>query len=198
MTIQFRGDSTSEPPAFFLENPPDHPQYRIHSGSSGSADKTVVVEPESQVVRTTFSTVRDIRQWELSQHYRELGAALNELTTLEEDDDWRIDASVYNAASYMATELRIGLMPPPQIFVHGPTSVVFNWSGGIYNFYLTVGANNVSALLSSPERILRRIEFPENKWPNPLALLPFIRSARWDSPVLLSTSATSDLPEYFG
>jgi hypothetical protein len=128
ITIQFRGDSTSEPPAFFLGNPPDYPQYSIHSGSSGSADKTVA---ESQVVRTTFSTVRDIRQWELSQHYRELGAALNELTTLEEDDDWRINASVYNAASYMATELRIGLMPPPQIFVHGPTLSLIGQAGSI-------------------------------------------------------------------
>lgn len=191
LTIQLVGESTSEPPVSFLEN-------KIHSVSSGSGYDTVIVDSESWIVKSTFSTIGDSWQWELSQHYRALGTALNELTTLEEDDDWKIDASVYNAASYIATELRSGLMPPPQIFVHGPTSVVFNWSGGIYNFYLTIGANNVSALLSSPEQILRRIEYPENEWPNPLALLPFIRSARWDSPVLLSTSATSGLPEYFG
>jgi hypothetical protein len=191
LTIQLAGESTSEPPAFFLEN-------KIHSVSSGSGYDTVIVDSESWIVKSTFSTVVDSSQWELSQHYRALGTALNELTTLEEDDDWKIDASVYNAASYIATELRSGLMPPPQIFVHGPTSVVFNWSGGIYNFYLTIGANNVSALLSSPGRILRRIEYPENEWPNAVGLLPFIRSVRSDSPVLLSSSATSDLPDFFG
>lgn len=198
LAIRSKDETTSEPPAFFVEGPRDNPQYRFHSVSSGSGYETVPVEFESRIAKGEPSTVQEFSQWELSEHYRALGTVLSELTALEEEDEWKIDASVYNIASYFATELRSGWIPAPSIFVHGPTSVVFNWSGGMYNFYLTIGANNVSALFSSPERILRRIEYSGNEWPNPVALLPFIQSAGSASRVISTTSATSDLPEFFG
>jgi hypothetical protein len=222
LALRRTDEATSAPPvffsAFFLEGRPD---YKIHSPSgsgyetlipseptatwfirctdspSGSGYGTLIPQPESWIVKSTFSTVPDVWQWQLGQDYLELGTALSELTALEETDEWKIDASVFSAASYIATELKYRSIRVPQVFVHGPTSVVFNWSDNFYNFYLTVGVNNVSALLSSPERIIARGEYSENEWLNAVQLLPAIQSALLGGPIISINRSVSYLPGFF-
>jgi hypothetical protein len=161
--------TSSEPPVFFAEGSNLDPQYAIRSVFGPSAYQTILTGAETSVVKTGFPA----EEWQLTQEYGELGETLKELAILEEEDDWRIEESVYAAASYYATELRSGSIPAPQVSVHGPKSVIFNWSNGYYNLYLTISANNVSALLSSPERIIRRKEFSKTALASPLALLYF-------------------------
>ncbi len=170
-----------------------NPQYNVHSVFDNFGYHTAVIGPESRIVKNTLATAQGYQEWELSQQYGELGAALRDLAAFEEEDDWKIESSVYNVASYFATELRSNLVPAPQVFVHGPKSVVFNWSDGFYNLYLTIGASNVSALLSSPERIIRRAEYSKNELRHPIALLYFGS----ENPALLSNNQASDLPESF-
>lgn len=196
LTIQRAVEPTSELPRFGIEDPSDEHAYRRYSPSGSGYETTV--ELTSRIVRSEPSTVQNVWQWELGHSYGELGAALSELNALDEDDEWKIDTSVYNAASYVAAQLQLGLVRVPQVFVHGPTSVVFNWSDNFYNFYLTVGANSVSALLSSPDRIMRRIEYSGNEWSNAVQLLPAIQSALLGGPVISSNRSTSDLPDFFG
>lgn len=107
---------------------------------------------------TTFSSASIASDLELIQKYQELGQALNEMTELEEGEEWRIDSPVYDAARYIASELMKMSLPAPRIFNHGPKSVVFNWSVGINNLYLTISADRMSALISTPERIQRRVD----------------------------------------
>jgi hypothetical protein len=89
--------------------------------------------------------------------------------------------------------------PAPRIFNHGPKSVVFNWSKEADNLYLTVSADHVSALISSPERIKRRIDLTANELANPSLALSSIRAAYSEEPVKrLITGAVPDLPELVG
>src|SRR5256885_8186654 len=77
---------------------------------------------ESRVLRTTLSSVPVVWQSELSHQYRELGQALNELTELEKDNQWKIDAPVYQVACHVAADLLTHSYPAPNIFTHGPKS----------------------------------------------------------------------------
>jgi len=154
---------------------------------------------ESLILRTTFSSVPIIWDSELNQEYQELGEALSEMTELEEGDEWKIDAPVYNAACYVAAGLMANSFPAPRIFNHGPRSVVFNWSNEADNLYLTISADQISALISSPERIKRRIDYSANGLTDPSLALPSIRAAYWKKPVQrLITGAVSDPSELVG
>jgi len=84
--------------------------------------------------------------------------------------------------------------PAPRIFTHGPKSVVFNWSNEVDNLYLTISADKISALISSPERIKRRIDYSANELMNPSLALSSIRAAYSEKPVEV-TGAVFDLPE---
>jgi hypothetical protein len=152
---------------------------------------------ESVVLRTTFSSVPIIWQSELRRgEYRELGKALSEMTQFEDGDQWKIDEPVYVAACYVAAELMVNSFPAPRIFNHGPKSVVFNWSKEADNLYLTISADHVSALISSPERIKRRIEYSANELANPVLALASIRAAYSEEPVKqLITGAVPDPDE---
>jgi hypothetical protein len=194
LTIQQVAGHTSESPRFTLglEDSADEQGHSV----SGSAYK---IKPhfETWLIKNAPSTIQSVWQLELNRRYSELGAALSELAAFDEDDEWKIDSSVYAAASYVADKLKNGFVRVPQIFVHGPTSVVFNWSDNFYNFYLTIGANNISALLSSQERIMLRREFSAVESLNSLHLLPPIQSALLNSSGA-PTSSVSDQPDYFG
>ena len=120
-----------------------------------------------------------------------MGEALSELITLEDDDEWKVDASVYNAASHVAVALKASMLPAPRVFTHGPHSVVFNWSNAFNNLYLTISANRISALLSSPERILRRVEYSTYESLNPADLVvPYDPSYLMPPAILISESDT--------
>jgi len=148
----------------------------------------------------TFASVPVIWESELrQQEYQELGAALSEMTKLEEGDEWKIDPPVYNAACYVAAGLMANSFPAPRIFNHGAKSVVFNWSYGADNMYLTVSADHISALISAPEHIKRRIEYSINQLMDPSVALPSIRATYFRKPVQrLVTGTVSDSKEFVG
>jgi hypothetical protein len=157
-----------------------------------------MLKTEGRIRKTYFANVPVLWQWELSQEYQELGDALSEMTMLEGADEWKIEPPVYAAASYVAAELMANSFPVPRIFSHGPESVVFNWSDEGNNLYLTVSANMVSALISSPERITQRIEYSAGAWLNPAYLLPFLGSARTRQPVISTSRSDTSQPEPVG
>jgi hypothetical protein len=130
----------------------------VFSVNAGTSNMTEVSRPENQVLRMTFSSVPVISRSELSRDYWELGRALAEMTELD-DDEWKIDAAVFQVACRVATVLSEHSFPAPRVFNHGPKSVVFNWPRGNDNVYLTISSDFISALVSTPERIKRRVEF---------------------------------------
>jgi hypothetical protein len=154
--------------------------------------------PTETLILTAFSSVPVIWDSELrQQEYHELGAALGEMTKFDEGDEWKIDPPVYNAACYVAAELKANSFPAPRIFNHGAKSVVFNWSQGEDNMYLTISANHISALISSPERIKRRVDYSVNELTDPSFVLSSIRAAYFKKPVQRLVTGTVDEPTEF-
>jgi hypothetical protein len=131
---------------------------------------------------------------DLSSDYRQLGHTLAELSQ-KVNDDWKIDEPVYNVARYVAAELMMNSYPAPKILVHGPKSVVFLWSEGTNNLYLTVSANQISALVSTPEEIKLRLDFPESTLSSASILFPALQSAQLGRPVVFQKSAFNVVPE---
>jgi hypothetical protein len=157
------------------------------------------VATSSQIVRTTFSSIPVIWQSELGQEYRELGDALSQMTEIDQGSEWGVEPPVYGAACFIAAGLMANSYPAPHVFNHGPKSVVFNWSCEANNLYLTISADRISALLSSPERIQNRIEFSATDLLNPMLLLSTIQSVHPDKPISMRLSgAVPELPEFVG
>lgn len=123
-----------------------------------SVTATHALDLESMRPMDTLSSIPIIWQYELHSQYQELGKALLELRELDEGEEWRIDEPVYEAALRVAFDLVDLSLPTPAIFTHGPKSVVFNWESGNTNLYLTVSADHISALVSTPASIQRRLE----------------------------------------
>jgi hypothetical protein len=139
---------------------------------------------------STSSLVSVPGAWSLDvdSGYRDLGDALAELKD-PAAQEWQIDESVYNVARHVAGVLMQSDHPPPKIFAHGPKSVVFLWSEGINNLYLTVSANQLSVLTSTPDRIDRRIEMPTEEVLAERILLAALRAAQFNQPILTQKSA---------
>ncbi len=172
-----------------------------HTGPvSPSVPEFVDASPRTEsVILRTFSSVPIISQSELRQEYQELGTALGEMTEFEDGEELKIDAPVYIAACYVASELMANSFPAPRIFNHGPKSIVFNWSNEADNLYLTVSADHISALISSPERIKRRIDWSANQLTDPSLALSTIKAAYSQEPVKrLITGKVADPPELVG
>jgi len=177
---------------------PDYP-YTKQLSSSAPKAANVIPNPEGRILRKTRSNVPGTWETGLGQEYQELGEALSEMTELQEGDEWKIDAAVYDAARRVAAGLMAKAYPAPQVFSHGPKSVVFNWSYGANNLYVTISANRISALSSSPERINRRLELSPSELMNQSLVLPSARADRPEHPVvLLLTGAVPDPPWLFG
>lgn len=149
---------------------------------------------ESLVLRETFSSTPTILDIELTEKYQELGQALNEMTELDEGEEWRIDPPVYDAARYIASELMKISLPAPRIFNHGPKSVVFNWSTGVNSLYLTISADRMSALFSSPERIQQRIDYSASQMVGSSSALLYVESAYFGKPVERRITGTTSNP----
>jgi hypothetical protein len=152
--------------------------------------------PKTQILRTVVSST-GVWPSEQSYEYLELGEALSEMVELEEDDEWRINKPVYATACYIAAELKVATYPAPRIFNHGPKSVVFNWSVGTNNLYLTISSDRISALLSSPERIERRIDHSLNQLTNPALFLSSIQPINRGQSFVALIKVVSDPPELF-
>lgn len=173
-------------------------RYKIETIRATRNDSEFTSEqnmPETQILRTVVSSTA-VWPTEQSHEYLELGEALSEMVELEEDDEWRIDKPVYATACYIAAELKVASYPAPRIFNHGPKSVVFNWSVGTNNLYLTISSNRISALASSPERIERRTDNSLNQLTNPALFLSSIEPSNQGQAFAL-IKAVSDPPEPF-
>jgi len=160
---------------------------RLDSGVPGPAFENL---PSAQIVRSAFSSIPIVWQLEFAQEYRGLGEALGQMVDVGEGSDWQIELPVYGAACFVAAGLMANLYPAPRVFGHGPKSVVFNWSQGADNLYLTVSADRVSALVSTPERIQKRVEFSEKDLLNPGFFLSAVQSARLAQPVQLQLKSS--------
>jgi hypothetical protein len=178
---------------------PYEPTVHVMLNATGFMD---VTPTETQtLILTTFSSVPVILESELrQQEYQELGTALSEMTKLEDGDEWKIDPPVYNAACYVAAGLMANSFPAPRIFNHGAKSVVFNWSDDdSNNMYLTVSADHISALISSPERIKRRLEYSVNELRDPSVAFLSMSATYFKKPVQRQlTGAVSDPTEFVG
>jgi len=187
--------ATSEPDSTPALETPVAGNYikRLDSGVPVPAAEMVTL---NQVLRKTFSNTPVIWQTQLSKEYQYLGEALTQMTELDEGSEWGIDRPVYDVACFVAAGLMINSFPAPRVFNHGPKSVVFNWSDdNNNNLYLTVSADRISALISSPERIKTRLDYSAKELLNYRNLLGSIRSAQLEQPVLMITSGTSDPSE---
>lgn len=150
---------------------------------------------EELIVTRIFESVPVISSNDLGSEYTELGLALTEMSRIEEGEDWNIEGPVYEAARLVASELRQFSVPTPQIFNHGPKSVVFNWTNGSNSLYLTISANRLSALVSSPERVQKRVEVDFSQMPKVLNLL--IASVNENQPTIVfvtNFASTKQLP----
>jgi hypothetical protein len=186
-------DSSSKPPDASVSAYAQ--TVRVQANATGFMD----VMPTETLILTTFSSVPVIWESELrQQEYQELGAALGEMTKLEEGDEWKIEPSVHNAACYVAAGLMAHSFPAPHIFNHGTKSVVFNWSYGADNMYLTISADHISALISSPERIKRRVEYSLNELTDPSVALLSVRAFLKKPVQRLVTGAVTGPTEFVG
>jgi hypothetical protein len=136
-----------------------------------------------QIIRTTFTNVPVLWSSELVGGYQDLAEALSEITELDDEDTSRIDPPVYDAARYIASELMRMSFPAPRVFNHGPRSVVFNWSSGGNNLYLTISGDRMSALISSPDRIQRRIDYSASQLTDSSLAIFCLKAAYSESPV---------------
>lgn len=149
----------------------------------------------TMVVSSSYVNGGSLWHTELGAGYQELGNALVELRDLNEDEP-AIEEPVYRAAQFLATALMNCSYPAPRLFNHGPKSVVFNWmNDDRNNLYLTVAADCISALLSSPERITRRVEFSTNALLNGARVVPAIKYAENGAPVVTRDGSFDLLPE---
>lgn len=156
------------------------------------------IVPLNQVLTKAFSGTPVIWQSELGKEYEDLGEALSQMTEFEDGSEWVIDRSVYEAARFVAAGLLQNSFPAPRVFNHGPQSVVFNWSNESNNLYLTVSSDRISALISSPDRIRRRLDYSPKELLNYNNILGSIRSAQLEQPVLMLPTGTSDPSEFVG
>lgn len=117
-----------------------------------------LIDHQGSIVEPTNISALAISQSELISQYEDLGAALNDLAEID-DEEWSIDDSVYYVACYAASSLMDNGIPAPKVFTHGSKSVVFNWVAASKNLYLTLSENTISALISNPKNIEARLQF---------------------------------------
>jgi len=168
--------------------------YPLIPVQSNTTELGSTPQTESRI-RTAMSSVPVVRGAQLQEEYWELAEALSEMTQLEQAEEWKIEAAVYNAACYVAAGLMANSFPVPRVFNHGSQSVVFNWSDGSDNLYLTVSADRMSAMISSPERIKQRVDL---SLVDPSRALSFVRAAYYKKPVKQLIAGTVTPPEAVG
>jgi hypothetical protein len=177
-------ESNSEPPSYI---PPFY-SSGLYLKMTQTADSTFAVGGGEMFTtewlnkNMTFSSVPVIWNSELNQEYRELGEALSGMSELNEGEEWRIDRPVYTAASNVAAALRANSVEAPRVFNHGPKSVVFNWSHNADNLYLTISADHISALISSPQCIKRRIELSACDLVDSAYTIAYVKAAFLEKP----------------
>ena len=161
------------------------------SGQS-SAQTTQEASRDAPFISKVFSSVPAVNALQLVRDYQDLGLALDQLQEVGDNEAWKIEAPVYEAARRLGAELLNHNYPVPHIFSHGPKSVVFTWSKGDSTIYVTISADRLSALVSTPARITKRLVY------SPEALLSHSRAPLLtyapglDEPTLVTTKAGSE------
>jgi len=181
-----------------------------------SISSRFVSEDLHQTEKVYLQAVPAIDSAELREKYKDLGltialsgwaaarsapvSELGEMTEFEQGDDWGIEPAVYEAARYVALQLMAKDIPPPRLFNHGPKSVVFNWTSNNSGMalYLTVSADKVSALISSPARIQRRMEIDYSKLPNTIYALSASVEGGVDRQIVMLVVDTTSEPALLG
>jgi hypothetical protein len=119
------------------------------------------VQPVEEI-RTVLPPLVSSQSTELatvqSEDYQLLENSLAELNELDEEDDWKIEDKVYAASVRVALALMEKSVPLPSVFTHGPKSVVFNWTRGSDDLYLTVTSSKMYVLVSSQLGVQYRAE----------------------------------------
>jgi len=167
--------------------------------SDPTVPRPAVLPDSSQILKTAFSNIPFLWKPELRREYQSLGEALEQMTELDDDSQDKIDPPVFGVACFVAAGLMGSSYPAPRVFNHGPKSVVFNWEHEKSNLYLTISADKVSALVSSPERIQKRIDFSGTPVLEPAQILAAIHSTWLNEPTPpLLTGTVPDLSEVIG
>jgi hypothetical protein len=184
---------SSEPSVLYLEQPG---RYSYTLLPSNTSPPEVALKTEYVTLKEAISSVPIALQPEFFQNYSELGDALAELKDFDQEDEWKIDAPVYDAARSIAFILMVNSFPAPRILHHGPKSVVFNWANESNNLYLTISSDRMSALISSRERIKRRIEFSVLELQRPVTAIRYIQADFLERPISTTVSTSSNLTAF--
>jgi hypothetical protein len=179
----FRQDSEGNYPSCAI-------QYNIISSVSESNSTIFIIE-------SSLSGIPVVWDSELTTEYNELGQALSEMKEIEDLEEG-IEPRVFEAAANVATQLMANNVPAPRIFTHGRKSVVFNWTKDFQNLYFTISADKVSALVSIPAQIQRRIDYPLNELLNPALLLKSLAYANQSHPIALLPGSVLDSTKILG
>jgi hypothetical protein len=144
------------------------------------------------VIDQSNFTLPEPRVAELNSAYKDVGLALADMSDPADED--LIDSAVYSVARSLAQSLMSSRYPAPKLFTHGRKSVVFNWAHGSDSLYLTVSADHISALISSSDRIERRLEFSLNNLLSPSYVFPAIESAQTQRQIVIRGNTVELIP----
>jgi hypothetical protein len=92
----------------------------VVSGVSTASGIGIFYSANAVATQETFASTHELQ----AQSYADLNEALNELHSLDSDDDWKIQTPVYSASVQVAAALMEHDIPKPGVFTHGPKSVV--------------------------------------------------------------------------
>jgi hypothetical protein len=162
----------------------------IASTNESFAPDSFLAQTNSSFRATTMQNTHSTWNVGFTESYHDLGVALDEMSSADADDNWRIEPSVYHASCNFAAWLMARSVSAPQVFSHGSESVVFNWTNGRSNSYLTISAEGVSTLRSTPERIEFRRDYRGDELSNLISILLPIVPRQLET---LTTSDTADI-----
>jgi hypothetical protein len=168
------------------------PSYSLAKGTWFTQSATtfnVAIEPTPPIQAARISNSSTVIS--PVEDYDELASALDDMVSPEIDEDIRIKQSVYDASRNVAAWLMTHSILAPQVFSHGPNSVVFNWSDGVRNSYLTISAGGIfSALVSSPDRIKFRRDYSVNELSDLVSVIAQIGSEQQGMSIIPHTTST--------
>jgi hypothetical protein len=164
------------------------------SGTASDSNNTEMVSVTG-ILNQAFSSTPVIWESEMAAQYDDIGEALNQMASLDDDDHLKIEPEVYAAASFVAAGLLLSSAPAPHVFTHGPKSVVFNWIDGVDNLYLTISADKLSVLVSTPERIKTRVDLSAEDGIAPVRLLSSLSTKLAGQKVLMLPSGSSEFTD---
>jgi hypothetical protein len=161
---------------------------------STTSEPVIASTRENQIVRTTLLSSAAFTPWATISHgYQKLGKVLEEMRNIDSADEEKIHGPVIKNACDLANGLLAKQYPAPKVFNHGPASVVFNWTRGNRSLYLTVSEKYVSALLSTPEKIQKRINLSTESLLDPATVVRGLLPSPTEQ--LVTRNSSSQVPD---